>query len=216
MSTVTPPQSTTIPAQPAIVLAPPKPVPVPLASLPLRRITVDEYERITDAGVLDDPERVELIDGYMVMKMAKKPGHRFSTVKVRDVLAGRLPAGWFAWTEQPVRIPAYDEPEPDVAVIRGSLDDYRDRNPEPAEVGLIVEVSLTTLDLDRGQKLSAYATDGIPVYWIVNLVDRQIEVYTAPSPGAYQTRADYKPGQSVPVVIDGLHLGDIAVDDILP
>jgi Uma2 family endonuclease len=67
-----------------------------------------------------------------------------------------------------------------------------------------------------GRKLSAYATDGIPVYWIVNLVDLQVEVYTGPSPGDYRSRADYKPGQVVPVVIDGRHLGDIAVNDILP
>ena len=77
-------------------------------------------------------------------------------------------------------------------------------------------VSLTTLDLDRRQTLSADATDGIPVYWVVNLVDLQVEVYTGPSPGAYQSRADYKPGQVVPVVIGVRHLGDIAVNDILP
>ena len=115
-----------------------------------------------------------------------------------------------------MRIPAYDEPEPDISVVRGNPGDYRQRHPGAADVGLLVEVSQTTLDLDRGQKLSAYATDRIPVYWIVNLVDRQVEVYSGPSPGAYQSRTDYKPGQAVPVVIDGQHLGEIAVDDILP
>jgi Uma2 family endonuclease len=207
MSTVAQVQPTIAPAS--------RPVPVPLASLPLRRITVDEYDRIAEVGALADPERVELIDGYMVMKMPKKPGHSFSTTKTHEILAARLPAGWSARTEQPVRIPAYDEPEPDVSVVRGTAEDYRQRHPDPGEVALVVEVSLTTLDLDRGQKLSAYATDGIPVYWIVNLVDLQVEVYTGPSPGAYQTRADYKPGQAVPVVIDSRHRGDIAVADIL-
>jgi Uma2 family endonuclease len=152
----------------------------------------------------------------MVMKTAKKPGHSFSTMKTRDLLAARLPAGWSARTEQPVRIPAYNEPEPDISIVRGTAEDYRLRHPEPHEVGLVVEVSLTTLDLDRAQKLSAYATDGIAVYWIVNLVDFQVEVYAGPSRGAYQSRVDYKPGQAVPVVIDGRHLGDIAVNDILP
>jgi Uma2 family endonuclease len=182
----------------------------------LRRITVDEYERIADSGALDDAERVELIDGYLVTKMPKKPGHSFSTTKTHEGVAARLPAGWSARTQQPVRIPAYDEPEPDVSVVRGTAEDFRQRHPGPAEVGLVVEVSLTTLDLDRGQKLSAYATHGIPVYWIINLVDLQIEGYTGPGPGAYQARADYKPGQAVPIVIDGQHLGDIAVSDILP
>ena len=145
------------------------------------------------------------------------PGHASRQRKSYEALGGpaRLPDG-SPGTEQPIRIPAYDEPEPDVAVVRGSNEDYRHRHPGPADVGLLVEVSLTTLDLDRGQKLAAYATAGIPIYWIVNLVDRQVEVYTGPGPGAYQARVDYKPGQAVPLVIDGQHLGDIAVDDILP
>jgi len=78
-----------------------------------------------------------------------------------------------------------------------------------------VAVSLTTLDLDRRQTLSADATDGIPVYRIVNVVDLQVEVYPGPSPGAYPSRAGDQPGQAVPVVINGRHRGDIAVADIL-
>src|SRR5262249_40055914 len=161
------------------------------ASLPLRRITVDEYERIADSGALDDAERVELIDGYMVRKMPKSPEHCYSTQKALDGLKGLLGPGWFLRKEGPVRIPAYDGPEPAISIVRGSIEDYRHRHPGPAEVGLVAEVSVTTLDLDRGQKLSAYATHGIPVYWIINLVDLQIEGYTGPGPGAYQARADY-------------------------
>ena len=79
-----------------------------------------------------------------------------------------------------MRIPEYDEPEPDIAIIRGTNDDYKHRTPEPADVALLVEVSETTLRSDRGEKWTAYAKGGIPVYWIVNLVDRQVEVYTEP------------------------------------
>ncbi len=181
-----------------------------------RRITVDEYERIGESGAVDEPERVELIDGYMVRKMSKSPGHCYATAKALGALTGLVGPGWLPSKEGPVRIPAYDEPEPDISVVRGSIEDYRHRHPGPTEVGLVVEVSVTTLDLDRGQKLSAYATANIPVYWIVNLVEGQIEVYIGPVPGAYRSRTDYKPGQAVPVVIDGLSLGDIAVADILP
>jgi hypothetical protein len=97
-----------------------------------------------------------------------------------------------------VRIPAYDEPEPDVSVVRGIPEDYRQRHPGPGEVGLVVEVSLTTLDLDRGQKLSDYATHGIPVYWIINLVDLQIEVYTGPGAGGLPIarRLQARPGRA--------------------
>lgn len=191
--------------------------PPPSGTPPLHRITVDEYERIIASGSLEDPGRVELIDGYMVDKMGKNAGHRWTTKEVLKSLDARLPPGWTSQKEEPVRIPAYDEPEPDIAIIRGTDADYRRRIPTAADVALLVEVSETTLAQDRGVKLVAYARDGIPVYWIVNLVDRQVEVYTRPlKAGRYRSRQDYKPGQRVPVVIGGQQLPPIAVDDILP
>jgi Uma2 family endonuclease len=83
-------------------------------------------------------------------------------------------------------------------------------------VGLLIEVSLGTLARDQNEKLPAYARGRIPVYWIINLVDRRIEVYTQPRQGAYQSRVDFHPGEAVPVVIDGQRLGEVAVDAILP
>jgi Uma2 family endonuclease len=184
---------------------------------PLHRITVDEYERIIASGSLEDPSRVELIDGYMVDKMGKNAEHSYATKESLKALDRRLPAGWTWRQEQPVRIPDFDEPEPDVAIVRGSDADYRHRIPTADDVALLVEVSETTLSQDRGKKRTAYARAGIPVYWIVNLVDRQVEVYTRPvKAGRYRSRKDYKPGQQVPVVIDGQQLPPIAVDDILP
>jgi Uma2 family endonuclease len=189
----------------------------PSGTPPLHRITVDEYERIIASGSLEDPGRVELIDGYMVDKMGKNPEHSYATKEVIKALDHRLPAGWTWRQEQPVRIPAYDEPEPDIAIIRGSDADYRHRIPTAADVALLVEVSDGTLGQDRGVKLAAYAKDGIPVYWIINLVDRQVEVYTRPvKAGRYRSCKDYKPGQHVPVVIAGQPLPPIAVDDLLP
>jgi Uma2 family endonuclease len=202
--------STATPTQPTVSSPP------PLASPPLHRITVDEYERIIAAGALEDPSRVELIDGYMVDKMGKNAQHRWTTKEVVKALDARLPVGWTSQKEEPVRIPGYDEPEPDVAIIRGSDADYRRRLPAAADVGLLVEVSETTLSQDRGKKLSAYAKGRIPVYWIVNLVDRQVEVYTRPTRGRYQSHVDYHPGQHIPVTIGGQQLRPIPVDDILP
>jgi Uma2 family endonuclease len=191
--------------------------PPPSGTSPLHRITVDEYERIIASGALEDPGRVELIDGYMVDKLAKNPGHSFSATATHQAFVNRLPARWLARKEEPVRIPAYDEPEPDISIVRGANTDYRSRVPGPADVAMLVEVSDGTLGQDRGVKLAAYAKDGIAVYWIVNLVDRQVEVYTRPTKaGRYRSRKDYKPGQHVPVVIAGQPLPPIAVDDILP
>jgi Uma2 family endonuclease len=182
---------------------------------PLYRMTVNEYERLAAAGILAD-DRVELIDGYLVKKMPKNPPHSFSTQEISDRLRGLLPAGWTRRQEQPVRIPDFDEPEPDVTIVRGRNADYRLRIPEPSDVAAVIEVSETTLDFDQSEKLLAYAKGRIPVYWIVNLVDRQVEVYTGPSVGGYLSRQDFKPGEAVPVVIDGAEVSRIAVADILP
>jgi Uma2 family endonuclease len=205
------PMATIAPAQPKFSSPPPSRTP------PLHRITVDEYERIIELGALEDPGRVELIDGYMVDKMGKNAEHGYATKQTVKALDSRLPVGWTSRKEEPVRIPAFDEPEPDIAIVRGSDADYRHRIPEPADVALLVEVSETTLDQDRGKKRTAYARAKIPVYWIINLVARQIEVYTRPvKAGSYRSRNIYKPGQQVPVVIAGQQLRPIAVDDILP
>jgi Uma2 family endonuclease len=190
--------------------------PSPFAPLPLHRFTVDEYERIIAAGALEDSSLVELIDGNMVDKMGKNAEHGWATKEALKALDSRLPPGWTSRKEEPVRIPHFDEPEPDIAIARGSDADYRHRIPTSADVALVVEVSDSSLSQDRGKKLAAYAAAGIPVYWIVNLVDRQVEVYTGPGTGAYRTSAVYKPGQVVPVVIDGQPRGSIAVDDMLP
>jgi Uma2 family endonuclease len=83
-------------------------------------------------------------------------------------------------------------------------------------VALVIEIAESSLARDRGDKWAAYASGGIPVYWIVNLIDEQIEVYTDPSPAGYQSRDDFKLGQDIPVRLNGLEQGRIAVADILP
>jgi Uma2 family endonuclease len=198
--------STLAPTQ--LAISPPPP--------PLHRITVDEYERIIASGALEDPDGVELIDGYMVDKMGKSAEHGYATKKTLRALDTRLPPGWTWRAEQPVRIPEFDEPEPDVTVVSGSDEDYRHRIPGPDDVGLLIEVSLTTLVQDQGDKRSAYARARIPVYWIVNLADRRVEVYSRPGKSGYRSHKAYTPGQQVPVTIGGQSLQPIAVDDILP
>jgi Uma2 family endonuclease len=194
----------------------PATMPSPFGSPPVHRITVDEYERIIRAGALEYPGKVELIDGYLVDKMGKNPEHSYSATSAHELLSDRLPAGWSARKEEPVRIPDYDEPEPDVSVVRGARADYRHRIPEAADVALLAEVSDSTLGQDRSKKLSAYARAGIPVYWIVNLVDRQVEVYSGAAAGSYPSPTIYVSGQQIPVTIGGRQLQPIAVDDILP
>ena len=114
-----------------------------------------------------------------------------------------------------VRLGQRSEPEPDVSLARGAPDDYSSAHPGPPDIGLVVEVADTTLPKDR-RRTQTYGPAGIPVYWIVNLVDRQIEVYSDPRPDGYATLAIYRSGQHVPVVLDGNIVGQIVVDEILP
>jgi Uma2 family endonuclease len=151
-----------------------------------------------------------------VKKMPKKPPHVFATDKLSQLLARLVPPGWYIRQEHPIRIPDFDEPEPDLAVVAGVLEDYRTRHPGPDEIALLIEVSESTLAIDRGEKCSAYAAGRLPVYWIVNLVDRRVEVYTQPGPAGYQSHTDFTPGMEIPVVIAGVECGRIAVNDILP
>jgi Uma2 family endonuclease len=201
MSTITPTHPTT--------------APLTLASPAVYRLSVDEYERIADTGILGDA-RVELIDGLLVKKITQNPPHTWTVETIDERLSGLLPTAWFTREEKPVRIPQFDEPEPDISVVRGTRDDYLSHHPGPADLALLVEVADSSLDYDRGEKLVAYAKGRVTCYWIVNLVHRQVEVYTNPELTGYQSIQIYKSGQNVPVVFDGIELGRLEVAEILP
>ena len=113
-------------------------------------------------------------------------------------------------------MPRFDETEPDLSVIQGRRNDFLGRHPGPKEIALLIEVADSSLHRDRGVKWSAYARSRVPVYWIINLIDRQVEVYLKPSRGRYRSTEIYQPGQDVPVVITGAEFGRIAVNDVLP
>jgi len=185
-------------------------------------MTVDEYEAKVASGEIPEDSRVELIDGRLVEKVTKKPPHTYSVEATRDALAGLAPDGYVVRQEGPVRIPQYNEPEPDVAVVKGPRARYKKRHPGPADTALLAEVADSSLAKDRAL-VAIYGAAGIPVYWIVNLVHYQVEVYTDPDPGphasgmgGYRSSVDYQPGQDIPVVIDGQEVGRIAVANLLP
>jgi Uma2 family endonuclease len=179
----------------------------------LYRLTVDEFERLGD--VLKN-QRVELVDGMLVAKMTKKPPHVVACDLTRSAIDNILPRGWHTRGGDPVRIPRYNEPEPDVALVRGKLRDYSDHHPGPRDVALVVEVADTSLAKDRLRARIYGGKARIPVYWIINLIDRHVEVYTGPRSNGYSSRIDYPRGAKIPVVIDGVVVGQIAVADILP
>ena len=187
--------------------------------VPIYRLTVAQYEAMIAAGILTEDDPVELLEGWLVEKMSKNPPHIVATGLLLDLLPRLLPAGWFLNVQ--AAIATVDSlPEPDVALIRGAPRDYLERRPTAADAALIVEVADTSLEQDRGLKKRLYARAGIILYWIVNLVDRQIEVHTDPTGPVdepdYRQRRDYGPTGMIPLVLDGVEVGTLAVRDLLP
>jgi Uma2 family endonuclease len=165
------------------------------------RLSLEQYHDMIRADILTEDDPVELLEGWLVAKLRKKPPHRIATGSTRDALAARLPDGWFVDDQEPITLED-SEPEPDNTVVRGARRDYQDRHPGAADVGVVVEVADTSLARDRGWKKQIYARARIPVYWMVNLIDRQVEVYTDPSgPAAepdYARHQDYAVGETIP------------------
>lgn len=183
------------------------------------RFTVGQYHAMIEAGVFAEDEQVELLEGWLFHKMAKKATHRYSTRTLRKKLEKLLPIGWDVDSQEPITT-LDSEPEPDVSVVRAGAFEDKKRHPKPKEIGLLVEVSEGTLARDRSMKKRIYARARIPVYWIINLIDRQVEVYTGPTGPAkrpsYRHNEIYQPGDSVPLVLDGKEIAKIEVDDMLP
>ncbi len=183
------------------------------------RFSVDQYHAMIRTGILTEDDPVELLEGWLVTKMPKNPRHSVITQLTREVLAHLLPSGWYVDTQEPITT-ADSEPEPDIVVVRGERRQYLDHHPSPQDVALVVEVADSTLQRDRSLKKRLYAAAGIPVYWIINLLNGQIEVYTDPSgPGEqpnYHQQQTYGPIDTVPLMIEDREVGRLTVRDLLP
>ena len=186
---------------------------------PIYRLTVEQWHDLIDRGKLTADDPVELIEGVPVFKMPKNPTHAITTGTLGDLIVALLPAGWHVRLQEPVTL-SDGEPEPDLVVVRGGRRDFLNRHPYPADVGLLVEVADSTLDRDRGLKLRTYARAGIKTYWVVNLVDGQIEVYVDPDATAaepsYRGSVGFRPGVAVPLSLAGVGVGQVPVADVLP
>ena len=183
------------------------------------RLSVGQYHEMIRTGILTADDPVELLAGWLVYKMPKNPPHRIATRLAQQALEAVVPAGWYVDAQEPITLND-SEPEPDVMIVRGETRDYQDRHPGPEDLALIVEVADSTLERDRGVKRLVYARAGIPVYWIINVLERVLEVYYEPSgtteDAHYKQRRDYGPTDSAPVMIGVLEVGRVAVRDLLP
>jgi Uma2 family endonuclease len=190
-----------------------------VSSLVPYRLTVRQFERMIDAGIFPEGVHVELLGGILVALTKYQP-HNYIVGQLGDLFRVLLPKGWFVQEEKPSTLGRYWQPEADFAVIRGQRGDFRKRAPRARDISLLVEVADSSYPKDVGIKLRRYATARIPVYWIINVEKRQVELYTV-SQGHGRT-AHYrgivirKEGEQVSVVIDSQERGLLAVADLLP
>jgi Uma2 family endonuclease len=182
------------------------------------RFTVKQYHDMIEAGILTANDRVELLKGWIVDKMPHNAPHDAGITRTNRRLIQLLPDEWLLLVQCAITLRT-SEPEPDFAVVPGPDGLYSRRKPHARDVRLLMEVADSTLLYDRRWKLQLYAESRIPEYWIINVVENCIEVYTNPRGGkaaSYRRQVVYTPDQSVPLVLDGRHIADIPVRDLLP
>ena len=182
------------------------------------RIPVEQYHEMIRAGIFTEDDPIELIEGVLVFKMPKNKPHVKCTRRVTKVLTRAISNEYFLQAQDPVTL-SDSEPEPDFVVIREAGFDDLEWHATPEFVALIIEVADSSLSRDRGTKLRMYARAGIAHYWIINLIDRVIEVYEDPKSDIAQPT--YAPPRIVraeesitlPAIVGG---ASIKVADLLP
>jgi len=153
-----------------------------MAEYETRRFTRLEYGKLIDLGVFRPGEAIELLGGQLVIAEPQGARHYTAIVKTARVLEAAFGAAAYVRMQGPIGLDDESEPEPDVAVVPGSIDDYGQEH--PARAVLVVEVAQSSLAFDREYKGSLYARGGVPDYWVLNLLDHVLEVYRDPRPDA--------------------------------
>ena len=200
---------TKVPTQPAHTETP------GTSSFPVRRkFTVDEYYRMAEAGILHSDERVELIDGEIILMAPIGSRHGSGVARVTTQFVNRSAGAVQVWPQNSVHLGDDLELQPDIAILNPRDDTYAESNPRPGDILIIIEVSDTTLAYDRDVKSRIYAQANVPENWIMNLPEDCIESFTQPGPDGYAQHAIYRRGDT----ISPSTLPDVAfaVADLLP
>jgi Uma2 family endonuclease len=161
------------------------------------RFTVDQYEQMGRTGVFGPDDRVELLDGQIVRMSPIGPTHASIVDRLTQLLVTRLGQRFIVRVQNPVRLPPHSEPEPDLAVLLPRDDFYRTRHPGPGDVPLVIEVSHSSLALDRGIKVPIYAQAGLPQVWLVDVEQRTVTVHRRPEDRSYTDVDVLYPGEIV-------------------
>lgn len=173
-----------------------------------RFFTVDEYHRMGAAGVFSEDDRVELMEGEILMMSPIGSRHAASVNRVHMEFSSLLRGRAIVSVQNPVVLNDFSEPEPDIAVLRPRTDFYAQALPTAADVLLIIEVADTSFEYDRDIKLPAYARSGVPEVWLADLPAETIRVHTEPVNGVYRNARSYQRGDE----ITPLHFPDLSIE----
>lgn len=159
---------------------------------PLRRV---EYDQMIETGIIGEDERLELLYGFLVAKEPQGAPHAGGAQRLMKLLILSLRDRAEVRAHSPLAVSDFSEPEPDIAIVKSG--DHRRAHPETAL--LVVEFSQSSLKIDRGPKAALYATALVSEYWVINLVERLVEVHDEPSGGAYRRKRTFGPGEHLSI-----------------
>ena len=198
------------------------------AEVRLVDLTSDEFFGMIDSEVFAPQRRIFLWGGRLFEKMAKTPSHAITSYIFHETLRSRLPADWLIWPENPVRLDARHAPLPDISVVRGPIGRYRgpqdrhgpgDRHPEVADVGLLVEISVSSLPKDLGERAEKFARALVPVYWVADVFGGRIIEHRGPRDiegvGSFAIVQPYDRDGEIPLVLAGREILRIPVRELL-
>jgi Uma2 family endonuclease len=145
-----------------------------------KRFTLEEYHRLIELGFFPEGDRTELIQGQIIQKFSPGTTHAVCCMNLNKQLILGLSHQAILRCKGPITLPNHSEPEPDFTLVRNREDNYLSHHPMPDDILLVIEIADSSLDYDRQVKLPLYAEAGISDYWIVNLLEKQLEIYTTP------------------------------------
>ncbi|MCP4697654.1 MAG: Uma2 family endonuclease [Gammaproteobacteria bacterium] len=148
--------------------------------------TIAHYQKMIETGIFDEDEHVELIEGELIVMMPIGPVHSSKIRRLIHLFSQAAGDSAMVDAQDPIVLDDYSEPEPDIALLRPRDDYYEEANPKADDVLLLVEVADTSLSYDKKIKIPLYARHGVPEVWLINVPDRQVEIYLNPSPKGYR------------------------------
>lgn len=177
------------------------------ARAPRWRLTVDDYHRMGDAGILHEDDRVELIDGELFQMEQIRPPHASVVIRLTSTFAALAADRFLTSAQNPLQIPPFSEPQPDIVLLRPRADDYFGALPQPADALLLIEVADSSLAWDRNVKMPIYARFGVVESWLVDIEHRLVTVFRDASPEGYRSTVEVGEGAVSPGAFPDIAIG---------